>query len=406
MRRSRFTTALIGVSCALAATAASANAARVIVLERDGHAVVRNDPYLTTPAITPAPAAHARPLAGAAAVSPRAHTASGAAHDVLARLRRTRAISAGDYRHYLTSLDQAGRAVTHLARPRAYELGSVLTNIHNIAAAGALTAPRLPALFLTLDSNLRWWTRGPLLDASQRIEFAGSELVWQYYPDQGLELQELGSFGKADGFYTGGPKLYPRMKHLLSELIPLAARRGGALVWEYYFGFDGGAPPWTSAMSQGTALEALTRAYKAFHDRYYLNIASKALPIFGVRPPTGVSVRTPRGLRYLLYSFAPSPNVAVLNGFLQSLIGLDEYAETSHNARAERLFAAGDAEARFDVPHYDTGRWSLYQPGELSSYDYHQLVTGFLAELCSRTHARVYCTTASRFEQYLKHPPV
>ena len=403
MPRGRFATALIVAVCALAAGAGSASAARVIVLGRDGQATVRDDRYLTGPAITPAPAGR---QAAAASAGPRAHAASGAAHDALARLRRARDLSARDYGRYLASLNDAGRATRYLSRPRAYELNAVLLNIHDIAGAGDLTASRLPALFLTLDRNLRWWTRGPLLDASQRVEFAGSELVWQYYPGQGLELQELGSFGKADGLYTGGPKLYARMKHLLSELIPLGARRGGALVWEYYFGFDGGAPPWTSAMSQGTALEALSRAYKAFHERRYLDIARRALPIFGMRPPTGVSVRTPRGLRYLLYSYAPSPSVAVLNGFLQSLIGLDEYATTSHNPRAFRLFAAGDAEARFEVPHYDTGRWSLYQPGELSSPDYHALVTGFLQELCSRTHAQVYCKTAARFEQYLKHPPV
>jgi D-glucuronyl C5-epimerase C-terminus len=400
VRRGRFGIALILAAGALSIGAGNASAARVIVLGADGHATVRNDPYLMGPAVTPTPNARG------ASVQPRAHISSGAAHDALARLRRERAISARDYRRYLGTLDQAGHVKNHLSRPRSYELNSVLINIHDIAGAGELTASRLPALFLTLDRNLRWWTRGPLLDASQRVEFAGSDIVWQYYPGQGLELQELGSFGKADGFWTGGPKLYPRMKRLLAELIPLGARRGGSLVWEYYFGFDGGVPPWTSAMSQGTALEALSRAYKAFHVRHYLDVAHQALPIFGERPPTGVSVRTSRGLRYLLYSFAPSPDGAVLNGFLQSLIGLNEYATTSHNARAFRLFAAGDAEARFEVPHYDTGHWSLYQPGELSSYDYHVLVTGFLQELCKRTHARVYCNTAARFERYLKHPPV
>ncbi len=57
------------------------------------------------------------------------------------------------------------------------------------------------------------------------------------------------------------------------------------------------------------------------------------------------------------------------------------------------------------MPHYDTGAWSLYQPGEESSLDYHELVTGFLHELCDRVHARVYCTTAARFDADLKTPP-
>ena len=75
--------------------------------------------------------------------------------------------------------------------------------MHNIAAAGQLTASRLPALFATLAANRQWWANGPLLASGQRVEFAGSQLVWEYYPGQGIQLQVLGSFGKADGLYTG-----------------------------------------------------------------------------------------------------------------------------------------------------------------------------------------------------------
>jgi hypothetical protein len=94
----------------------------------------------------------------------------------------------------------------------------------------------------------------------------------------------------------------------------------------------------------------------------------------------------------------------VINAFLQTLIGLYDYAQASLDPRAARLFAAGDAEARFELPRFDTGSWSLYQPGVADSLDYHVLVTGFLHELCDRTHAPVYCTTAARFESYLGHP--
>jgi hypothetical protein len=279
----------------------------------------------------------------------------------------------------------------------------VIQNIRAILGSGLLTASRLPALFATVDANRRWWTTGPLLSSGQRVELSGSQLVWEYYAGQGIELQVLGSFGKADGLYTAGPSHYREMRQLLAELIPLAARRAGGLTWEYYFNFDGGTPPWTSAMSQGTALEALTRAYRAFGDRSYLAIGRRALPVLGVSPTTGVAVRTRRGIRYLLYSFAPGARV--LNGFLQTLIGLYDYAHASGDRTAARLFAAGDAEARFEVPSYDTGSWSLYEPGIMDSIDYHVLVTGFLHELCSRTRARVYCRTATRFDAYLKSPP-
>src|SRR6185312_6189291 len=97
-------------------------------------------------------------------------------------------------------------------------------NLRTMAAEKAITGSRLPALFLTLDRNRRWWTRGPLLGFGDRVEFRGSPLIWEYYPGQGLELTELGNFGKADGYYTGGHRYWPRLHQLVHALIPLAAR--------------------------------------------------------------------------------------------------------------------------------------------------------------------------------------
>jgi hypothetical protein len=382
--------ATLGMLCAFAP---ASMAARVIVLDAHGQAHVGNDRFLTAPPDMPAPARS----------RPRAVISDRSVYGELARLRGRKAISSADYRRYRGSWSAAIATVGRLSGTRAAELEAVIQNLHAIAARGQLTTSRLPVLFLTVDRNRQWWTTGPLLGSGQRVEFAGSELVWQYYPGQGIELQELGSFGKADGFYTGGPSLYPRLSHALAELIPLAARRGGGLTWEYYFNFDGGVPPWTSAMSQATAIEALTRGFQAFDDPSYLDVARRALPIFSARPPVGVTVHTSRGNRYLLYSFAPG--AAVINGFLQTLIGLYDYARASHDQHAARLFAAGDREARAEVRHYDTGAWSLYQPGEEDSLDYHTLVTGFLQQLCDRVHAQVYCRTAKHFQAYMKTPP-
>ena len=268
------------------------------------------------------------------------------------------------------------KAEKHLTGTRRTELTAVTETLHQIAASGALTASRLPALFLTLNQNLRWWTTGPLLVSGQRIEFPGSQLVWEYYPGQGIQLQVLGTFGKADGLFTAGPSHYAQLTSLLAQMIPLAAKRANGMTWEYYFSFDGGSPPWTSAMSQATGLEALTRAFKATGNEYYLNTARRALPVFTRPPPAGVAVKTGRGIRFLQYTFAPS--VSIINAFLQTLIGLDDYALESDNPEAMSLFEAGNAEAMAEVPHFDTGAWSLYQPGVEDDLSYHELVTGFL----------------------------
>ena len=130
---------------------------------------------------------------------------------------------------------------------------------------------------------------GPLLAAGQRVEFAGSQLVWEYYPGQGIQLQVLGTFGRANGLYSSGAGGYPALQQLMAEMIPLAAQRAGSLAWEYYFNFDGGGPPWTSAMSQATGLQALSHAYLATKDPSYLSVAGQALPLFGAgrRPGSG-----------------------------------------------------------------------------------------------------------------------
>src|SRR5204863_4000873 len=120
---------------------------------------------------------------------------------------------------------------------------------------------------------------------------------------QGIQLQQLGSFGKADWLCTAGRAYAARCRAILAELIPLAVHRAGGLTWEYYFNFDGGVPPWTSAMSQGTALQTLADASKELDDQSYLSVAHQALPVFTARPPSGVAVKTSRGTRFVQYSF-------------------------------------------------------------------------------------------------------
>jgi hypothetical protein len=390
-------------------------AAPVLFRAGNGAVSTRNDPYVTGPALTPAPARAARQRTGQAhpaqftpalarAHATRKKTPTRTVFGELARIYRQHGISASAYHGYQLSYGRALTTERHLRGTRRAELEAVTANVHDMAVAGSLTPSRLPVIFQTVDRNRQWWTTGPLLSNAQRVEFAGSQLVWQYYAGQGIQLQVLGSFGKADGLYTSGLGGYAALQQLLAQLIPLAAQRGGGLTWEYYFHFDGGAPPWTSAMSQATGLEALSRAYRATGKAYYLQVGQRALPVFSARPPAGVGVPTSKGTRFLQYTF--TPGTSIINAFLQTLIGLHDYAAVSKNARAAQLFKAGNAEAQAEVPHFDTGAWSLYQPGVEDDLSYHELVTGFLAQMCTITRAPVYCSTTQRFRAYLKTPPV
>jgi hypothetical protein len=315
------------------------------------------------------------------------------------------AISRNAYSSYLRSLGSARRAATRLQGIRAANLEAVIANVTSIAARGLLIPSRLPVLSLTLDRNREWWSSGPLLTPQQQVEFPGSRLVWQYYPGQGIELSPQASFATAHLLCTAGATHLRACTELLSELLALAVDRSGRLAWEYYFNFDGGLPPWTSALSQGTALQAFADAYKATKNSLYLAVGSKALALFTAAPPSGVAVETPLGARYVEYSFDPAAGDEVLNAFLKSLIGLYEYAQVSKSPLAAQLFAAGNAEAQAELPQFDTGSWSLYQPGVRDSLAYHELVIKLLQQLCTMTRAPIYCSTASDFESYLKASP-
>jgi hypothetical protein len=134
-------------------------------------------------------------------------------------------------------------------------------------------------------------------------------------------------------------------------------------------------------------------------------VGNRALALFTAAPPSGVAVKTPVGTRYVEYTFDPAPGDQVLNAFLQSLIGLDDFARTSGSPLAAELFAAGNGDAQAELPQFDTGSWSLYKPGVPDTLAYHEFVTGLLQQLCAITRASVYCTTANHFESYLATAP-
>jgi hypothetical protein len=285
------------------------------------------------------------------------------------------------------------------------QVGRVLGVMTTIAARGGLSPSRMPALFLQLERNVEFWAKEPDIRLGERVSFGKDPLLLQHYAGYGLQIQPLGNFGKANGLWTECKERPSDCKRnmlhaLLESMLRVASRRGSFKAWEYWFPFGGGYPPWASGMATATGMQALARGATFFGEPRFMAAAAKALPIFRKPPPVGVRVRTGHGSHYLLYSFAPG--LRVLNAFLQAITGLYDYAKLNDDRRARRLFHAGDREARRATPHYDTGSWSYYAlPNKnLSTWDYHVLVTGFLENLCERTGARVYCRTARRFARY------
>ncbi len=438
---------LILAACVLAVlglSAGTAPAATVTVLGHNGRTHVVNNPYLTGPAANPAlpaapvtgpilslPAAPVTgailaPLWGPLAIVPSARAPLAQIARVgraaatktktkkpkpkqvtfpqaLLSLRDKGTLDAADYQSDVQAWNQAISEQKHLTKWRAAQLGGETATLDEMAADKQVTVPRLPVLMLTLRNNISYWKTGPALGNGAAVQFQGSELVWEYYAGSGIQLQVLHTFGEGDGYYEAGRADYGKLATLMNEMVPLAVRRGGGLAWEYYFNWEGGRPPWVSAMAQATGLEALTDAYLATGDSQYLTDAHEALPLLETAPPVGVAVKTALGTRYLQYSF--TPNTDIINAFLQTLLGLYDYEQVSHDPVANALYAAGNHQAQAEVRSFIVGGWSLYQPGDADSLSYHTLVTGFLKLLCQKTRTPVYCTTYQRFEADLLTRP-
>ncbi|HEY2283153.1 MAG TPA: D-glucuronyl C5-epimerase family protein [Solirubrobacteraceae bacterium] len=300
----------------------------------------------------------------------------------LSSLKSSGAITEAAYRQYTAAYAAANSSLKKLSGTRRAELAAVIANTQGMAAAGQFAATRLPVIFLTLEKNRQWWTTQPLVSSRVRVSFPPSKLVWEYYAGQGIQIQWLGTFGEANGYYLSGHE-NTNLRQLLSEVLPLATKRAGGIAWEYTFHFDGGAPPWTSGLSQGTALQVMARSWSRFKEPAYLTAAQQALGIFQTAPSMGVHVKTAAGAEYAEYTYAPSDRI--LNGFIQADVGLYDYTSITHDPLGLKLFEAGDAEARAEVPHYDTGAWSMYDQYGESDLNYHELLTEFLQHLCERT---------------------
>jgi hypothetical protein len=308
----------------------------------------------------------------------------------------------------------ANTTLGKLTGVRRAELGYVVGTLNTLAGGHTLTADRIRPTFLVLRANTRFWSRSPLPASGWRTSFGTDPAIFQYYPGHGLQLQPLASWGRANAI-AGACLAALRSRtskdrcrsaalaRSLDRLSALGARRGGFLAWEYYFAYGTGSPPWVSGMAQATAIQALSRGYRALGKPRWRRSALRALGAFEQPPPTGVSVAAPGGRHYLLYSFAPTHRV--FNGGLQAVIGLRDASALLHSSRAKRLFERGERAARREVADFDTGAWSLYsERGAESTLNYHSLIAGFLQGLCDRVKKRVYCSAGKRFERYEREP--
>jgi len=321
---------------------------------------------------------------------------------------------------YATAL----RRVQRLDGLRKRELRAVISLTRDIARRRALTASRMPAAFLTLRRNTEWWsTRGAPTAGSpgekaargrvcqpfrvkahaSRVTFPGSRVVFQYYPGLGLQIQVLATFATAQAQLSlANAAGDSAALEALDEMVPLVSDRGGLTAWEYFFPFSGAKAPWTSTISQATAVRALVTAGTRLNRPDLVSLAQRAVKVFEVPAPLGVRVPLAKdGNWYVLYSFAPG--LRVLNAHLQTLNGLHDVAELTGDARAGRLYREGLRAARRRIGAFDTGRWSKYaSPGVEADLNYHVLNRDLARGVCKRSGERSVCDAAVRYTEYLE----
>src|SRR5215211_303427 len=426
---------LVAAPIAAALIATPAQAGEVIVVDGD-HAVRKNDPAVPTRAeIELGDASLAAETAGRGGAAPagRGAAASGRGRASASRARsatraraagsasarravdraigRARGVSAADKKRWQRSYALSLRTLSRLSGARATQLRYVISSVERLALNGALSASRMPVSFLQLDRNRQYWRRLPFLAREDQVTFRGSQLVYEYFPGEGLQLHPLNTFKKANALHGFCERNEPNcdraaLRSLLDEMTGLAPRRSPRFIaWEYMFDFGGGSPPWMSAMAQATGIQAYGRAAQLLGEPSYIKTARKALGAYETPPPVGVRTGGPRGgVAYLQYSFAP--RLYIFNAFLQTLIGLYDFSKLAPDNHAGELFRQAEPEARAEVPFSDVGDWSRYSyAGAESTAEYHELLRELLESMCIRRLGDIYCDYAKRYRGYQVDPP-
>lgn len=308
------------------------------------------------------------------------------------------AVAAG----HLTGADaKADRAeiarAAHLARvlPVARR-ARVEVALEQIGALGKqLTAPRAVAVFGQLKVNDDYFAvHGPPRNGTDITGADGA--VYRYFPGRCFEFHPLANVSTLNARIAakdavGAQRLAAALE---ARAVP---RKGGGVVWEYYFPF-GGRPPWVSGMAQAVGAQAFARAAALLPDAA-TDLLREASAAFRAVPALTTKVAAGPWIR--LYSFSNNP---VLNAQLQSVLSLQTYAQATNDPVATALAAQMEQAAAATLARFDTGYWSYYSlAGDPSPLSYQKFVVQLLHKLAPADPR--FAQAAADFASYLKQPP-
>jgi hypothetical protein len=399
---------LVTAAAAFLVFVAPAKAGQVILVDGN-HAKRVNDPTVPSKASIELPPAGSAVASAARAAKPRADRR--AVYRALRRGLASKRVSKSQYKRWRGWYVRSIRTYRRLRGARRQQLGYVIDALESEALRDMLSPTRMPAAFAQLERNRRYWPSLPYPAPRDQVSFKGSEVLYVFFPGEGLQLHPLTTFKKANLIHGACLRGEPScdeaaLRRLLDEMERFAVHRTrNYWAWEYMFAFDGGTPPWISGMAEATAIQAYGRAGDLLGEPHYFDVARKALPAFEMTPPLGVrTTGFAGGIHYLQYSFAP--RLYIFNAFLQSLIGLRDFGLIADDETATKLFEEAEPEARKEIPYSDVGDWSRYSyRGPEATRDYHELLREFLASMCTRRIGEIYCEYADKYRGYQIDPP-
>ena len=281
-------------------------------------------------------------------------------------------------------------ALSALRPGRSATVGAVL---HDIAAqADSYDRPRALALFAALAANVEYLAAEPLPEGRLDIE-DGDGVVYRYFAGHGFQFHPLANFARLNGLVRAEEGEAAR--RLAEALIARGVPSGGAVVWEYYFPFQG-PPRWTSGLAQAAGAQALARSGAQLGDP---KLAERARAAYRAIP-AALLRRLADGLWIREYGFA---DTAILNAQLQSIVSLSEYVDLTGDEDARAVVEEMTAAARALLPRFDTGCWSRYSlDGSPASTSYHTYHVSLLRQLARRTGEALWSETAARWKGYLR----
>ncbi len=187
--------------------------------------------------------------------------------------------------------------------------------------------------------------------------------------------------------------------------------RGAYSLWAYEFDVRpyNLKAPYYSAMAQTRIMVAFERAYELTKDQRYELLSLKAMRSLEVPIGDGgvlhVDPRDGGSWYEELASDTIKPPL-ILNGFIFSLLDLNDVFVRTGSQEAKTLFDNGVVELKRHLADFDTGRWTYYDmEGELA-YDYHYVHIDQMRQLYDITGQAIFKAYHDKWASYFPWNPM